>query len=306
MDKLLSNLAVQVEPFALCQLSEGWRLSLPEPPEAMFHFVLKGHGAVRFADSKSHPIGEYWLAVVPAGSKHALESSGELQHERRIDAPSEGAHFPTLVAGSSEDPEMVVACGLVKVRYGPSLGLFDHLHEGLTVDLSGFPQVLTAFQGILAEQSNPGPGSEAMTAALMNQCLVHLLRSIGAGQDCPLPWLAALEDQRLARAIDRILEAPGDDHSVDSLAEIASMSRSAFAERFVAAFGRTPMSLVHHVRMQSATQLLGMGDSLSVDEVARRVGFSSRSHFSRAFKKHCGVSPAEYRAGRPEEPLGPP
>ncbi len=73
------------------------------------------------------------------------------------------------------------------------------------------------------------------------------------------------------------------------------MSRSAFAERFPVAFGRSPMSLVQHVRMQRAYQLLRQNGSLSIDEVAGRVGHSSRSHFSRAFKRHHGVSPAACR-----------
>ena len=148
--------------------------------------------------------------------------------------------------------------------------------------------------GILKEQSHPGPGSTAMTAALMSQCLVHVLRSLAKRKEGPLPWLSAVEDPRLAKVIDKILEAPGAHHTVESLSEFASMSRSAFAEKFTAAFGRSPMSLVHHVRMQRAAQLLQQ-PSLSIDEVAGRVGFSSRSHFSRAFKKHCGTAPAKFR-----------
>ena len=46
LDKLLSNLSVEVEPFALCHIERGWRLRLPEPPVPLLHFVLKGEGAV--------------------------------------------------------------------------------------------------------------------------------------------------------------------------------------------------------------------------------------------------------------------
>lgn len=297
LDRLLLNLAVHVEPFALCTVSTGWRLSLPGPPGAMFHYVLQGHGRVRGPNGSPQPLAPRWLLVVPAGLKHALEPAGEVQNERRVQPAPSGMPVCQIVAGSADAPALLVACGLVTVRYGPSLGLFDHLRELLVVDLSDVPQVSAAFQGILAEQSRPSPGSEAMTAALMNQCLVHLLRHISANPDCPLPWLTALQDARLARAIDLILKNPSAEYTVDSLAKAASMSRSAFAGRFTAAFGRPPMSLLHHVRMQHAAQLLAHGDALSVDEVASRVDFSSRSHFSRAFKRHSGVPPTTFRLG---------
>ena len=191
---------------------------------------------------------------------------------------------------------MIVACGLVKVRYGAVLGLFDQLKDVLVEDLSDIPQVRTAFKDILAEQTDAGPGGEAMKAALMSQCIVYLFRRLCESGTCSLPWLAALEDERLARALDRILQSPADSHSVESLAEVASMSRSAFAETFARAFGVPPMSMVRQIRMERAWTLLEQGDGLPMKTVARRVGFTSRSHFSRAFKRHFGVSPVTRRA----------
>ena len=295
LDKLLSNLAVHVEPFALCMVSAGEKLPLPGPPAVMLHFVLRGSGAVRSTRGETYPLAPMWLCVVPTGVAHVIESSKNGNGVRPgTEAPEGTATVRRIVVGSSQHADLVIACGAVRVSYGDSLNLFDHLREILTVDLSESPQVLTAFQGILMEQSRPGPGSEAMTAALMSQCLVHLLRQLSQDPNSPLPWLTALEDQRLARAIDKILENPSGNHTVESLADLATMSRSAFAERFAETFGRSPMSLVHDVRMQRAAQLLRQG-MLSIDEVADRVGFSSRSHFSQAFKKHSGVSPARFR-----------
>jgi AraC family transcriptional regulator, activator of mtrCDE len=294
LDKLLSHLAVHVEPFALCMLGLGWRLWLPGPPETMLHFVLKGDGAVRGTGDEGHRLGSLSLVIVPAGVRHALEAGDRVESELRIDAPPAGQPVHRIVAGSPENPYLVIACGVVSVRYGQALGLFDHLREMLTVDLSSAPQVGNSFQSILEEQSRPGPGGEAMTAALMTECLVHVFRRLTSRG--PLPWLTALEDKRLGRAVDAILDNPGADHTVESLAGAAAMSRSAFSERFSEAFGRSPMTLLHHVRMQRAAHLLNEG-ALSIDEVARRVGFSSRSYFSNAFKKHHGESPVAFRNG---------
>jgi transcriptional regulator GlxA family with amidase domain len=88
-----------------------------------------------------------------------------------------------------------------------------------------------------------------MTAALMTQCLVHLFRRLPSEEEDALPWLIALHDERLCRVIDLILDEPGADYTVDSLAETAAMSRCSFTDHFTHAFGRSPMSFVNHVRI---------------------------------------------------------
>jgi len=298
LNKLLSNLDVVVEPFAMCLVSEGWRLRLPGPPEVLLHFGLRGRGSVLGPNDEPHPFSEGSFAIIPRGARHAIETEGPVEHEEDIPAPCQGALLPQLIAGESNDPAIVVACGIIKVRYCDSLGLFDHLRDVLDVDMSDFPAVGTAFKGILEEQSQeePRPGAEAMTAALMSQCLVQLFRRLSQGNTIQVPWLSALSDSRLSAALDRILENPAAEHTVESLAEAASMSRSVFAERFTETFRKTPMNLVNHVRMQRAARMLQRGDASSVDEIAERVGFSSRSHFSKAFRQHTGMTPGEFRA----------
>ena len=283
LDKLLSNLSVEVEPFALCHISRGWRLRLPEPPVPLLHFVLRGEGAIIGRTDQPQPLTASWFVVVPPGAKHALQASGQIEHERRIDPPPDGSPVCRLIGGSQTDTSFVVACGLVKVRYGPSLDLFYHLKDVLPADLSSVPLVSAAFNGILAEQAGLDPGSTTMTTALMTQCLVHFFRQVGSSGS--LPWLDALDDPRLGRVIDRILEDPSADLTVESLAETASMSRSTFAERFAGAFGKSPMALVQHVRMQHAAHLLRQDGTSSIEQVAARSGYSSRSHFSAAFSQ---------------------
>jgi transcriptional regulator GlxA family with amidase domain len=143
------------------------------------------------------------------------------------------------------------------------------------------------------EQATDSPGKPVIQGAIMTQLLVYMFRALGKRSESSLTWLNALDDPRLARAIDHILDDPGAIHTVESLADMACMSRSAFSKHFHDAFSRSPMALVNHVRLERAAKMLNIGHA-SIEQIGKRVGFSSRSHFSKAFKKHTGISPAAY------------
>lgn len=293
LDRYVANLSVEVEPFALCLLEHGWRLTLPGPPCAMLHFVVEGEGWLASPDGSRLRIGPGWLIVIPAGLQHSLDTQESYEHELKIDCTPSGPPIHRIVAG--EGPvEMRVGCGTLNVRYGEAMGLFDHLNEVLAVDLSDVPRVGMLFESLIDEQSHEGPGAPVLQGAIMTQLLVHMLRALSSRPDPNLAWLRALDDPRLGRAIDHIMEDPSAPHTVDSLAGLAHMSRSAFAKQFQAAFFNSPMNLVNHVRLERAARMLG-SSSLPVEQVGKRCGFSSRSYFSQAFKKHTGQSPAEFR-----------
>jgi len=139
----------------------------------------------------------------------------------------------------------------------------------LTMDMSKIPNIRSLFDQLLEEQLKSAPGYELIIASLMTQIIVHMFRLLEEESQDSLPWLTALQDARLARAINSIFENPGANHSVGSLAEKAGMSRSAFAEHFSASFSRSPINFVNHVRMERAGKMLGEGTS-SIDQVANR------------------------------------
>jgi len=124
---------------------------MPGPPGLLFHYVLDGEGILYGPRGDPHPFTRAHLAVVPAGAKHALESVGDIRNQLRIDSPPTGQQVCEIVAGSSEQADIIVGCGIVKVWYGPSLDLFDQLHDVLAVDLSSGPEASFAFQGIMDE-----------------------------------------------------------------------------------------------------------------------------------------------------------
>ena len=81
--------------------------------------------------------------------------------------------------------------------------------------------------------------------------------------------------------------------TVETLAETAGMSRSAFAARFKELLGQAPLEYVTEWRMQKAMKLLQRRDKKLID-VARLVGYESDAAFSKAFKRVVGANTGEY------------
>lgn len=309
LERLLDNLAVHVEPFARCEVASGCCLELRDLGWVTLHFVLQGEGAVLAGRGRSHPLRPGTLAVIPARMPHRIQNGdGHDVTSATGTGRRDQAGLLRYVAGPA-DPEtatqgdghltgdgLVIACGELQALFGQGIGLFDLLTEPVVVDLSTNEDIMTTFRRMLEESEQPTPGSRAMLDALVNACLVQLFRRLCDDEDCALPWLDALQDPRMAAVLEVLLANPEQDHSLESLAETATMSRSAFAATFKACFDRTPMTYLRELRLRRGAELLRDTD-LTVERIAHRVGFASRSHFSRAFTDQFGRSPTHVRAG---------
>lgn len=87
---------------------------------------------------------------------------------------------------------------------------------------------------------------------------------------------------------------PGLDHSVASLAARMDISPRHFARLFRAEVGITPATWVEEARVNAARRLLELGNE-APKQVALHCGFADADTLRRAFARHVGVTPAEYR-----------
>ena len=90
-----------------------------------------------------------------------------------------------------------------------------------------------------------------------------------------------------------------DDHCsselrISDLAAIACMSPTKFKETFRKVNGKTLTQYVQGRRMSQAELLLRQGD-LTIEQVARSVGYTCASRFSELFRREVGMLPSEFR-----------
>lgn len=102
---------------------------------------------------------------------------------------------------------------------------------------------------------------------------------------------------RLSPAIDYISEHICDDYiDLSVLASLCGMTPEYFRHSFSRVFRVPPLQYINSEKLELSKELLS-DRSLSISEVAKRLGFSGGSYFARFFREHTGMSPSQYRSG---------
>ncbi|GHC45264.1 AraC family transcriptional regulator [Streptomyces cinnamoneus] len=151
---------------------------------------------------------------------------------------------------------------------------------------------------IAAEVEHDRPGQQVVLDRFLDLLLVRVLRSWFARPDSTPPTgYRALADPDIGHVLRRLHEEPARPWTVASLADEASMSRTAFARRFSALVGRPPLTYLTEWRMRLAADRLG-APGATVTSVARSIGYTDAFAFSAAFKRVRGITPSAHRDRR--------
>lgn len=125
--------------------------------------------------------------------------------------------------------------------------------------------------------------------------VLHLLsKHAVAKPKFPLPR-GKLNSFQLRAVVDFIQSHLNDDVSLLVLAKQANVSPFHFARQFRATAGLTPHQFVLRQRVQKSLSLIKAG-KLPLAQIAVESGFHDQPHFSRAFHKMVGTTPARYSA----------
>ncbi|MEH6528250.1 MAG: AraC family transcriptional regulator [Sneathiella sp.] len=296
-EHVFSELEIEADPFALCELRGRCDLGLGRQSFATLHYILGGHGEIVFRGLPPVEIKRGTLVLVPALQSHILRSFGDNQRPLPDCHPAELDLAHHLHEGEDHLPsnKLLAVCSQVNVGLRGISNLIDLVREPIVEYVEPLSPMADSLDQLLRELSAPKLGSRAMIEVLLKQCMILLLRNRLESQDKRLDWMAALNDEKLWGALRLMLDMPGNLHSVESLAEAAGMSRSTFAKRFFTAYGKGPMELLRNLRMHRAASLLATSD-LPVKRIAELVGFHSRSAFTRKFEGIVGTSPGKYRS----------
>ena len=273
-EAFLSNLCINIEDIGTrsCRLGDV-QLTSAHGPLQLF-FVLEGQGTCLSNGS---------CRSVKRGTLLVALNVMDLQFI---------AGDPT--APIAEASGLTLACINLSVTSAGELRLFEQLDSAL-IDQSGDPHIWQTVELLLGEVDRQRIGARSMIESLTKNLLLLAMREHLAKLHSDNPLRLLLSEPQIARVVNAITKNPGGRHTMASLAQLAGMTPQSLSRRFEAIFAMAPSEYVLQVRLTMAEALLRNTD-LPVKTIAGKIGFASRSHFSRLFSKFSGSDPTAFRA----------
>jgi AraC-like DNA-binding protein len=312
LEAALRRLRLEGAIFLRAEYCEPWAYeSLPGPATAailrpgtdrvvLFHVVADGTCWIQVDGHEKHWASSGDVIVLPYGDWHRMGGVGESESVplMSIMEPPPWTRMPLIRLGR-DGTRTDVICGFLHsedVLFDPALRVFPPAFVVRPRGSAGPDWVRANIDFALAQADASPLGPDAVTTRLPEMLLVEVLRQhLATAPAADHGWLAALGDPVLNPALSALHEDPARKWTVTDLARVAAVSRSGLDDRFRQVLGRSPIRYLTEWRMHLAEDLLTATD-LGVVAIAHRVGYDAEEAFSRAFKRHSGASPGQWRS----------
>lgn len=262
-----------------------------------FHLVEFGRCAIKPEGGEDIPLKAGEMVICFGGDAHRLFQGKSLKTQSietlLVGGPNiQRPNTRTRFEGTA------LLCGVFLLHHTAFNPLFAALPPLMHITLSrpGELHNLSGVARLMAEEiDRKSLGGGYIVERLLEVLCAEAMRShIESVPRQETSWFRGIKDPVVGRAIAAIHERPGEEWSVQRLAEDVAISPSRFAARFSESVGDSPMAYITKWRMNLACRDLASTQQ-SVDQVAENAGYESPAAFSRAFKKHVGISPAAWR-----------
>jgi AraC-like DNA-binding protein len=269
-----------------------------DQPTAAFHVVIAGSCWLRRHGEQPLHLGTGDVVLLPTGGGHALSSHADSPLVPYDDVRAAPGEPVATVDLNGPGPVARVICGAYHYdahAAHPLMNLLPpilHLAAGPSVSRG---PVEDTVHMLAMEITSQRPGARTVVDRLVDVLLVHIVREwLALHPDTARSWLTALDDPQVGKAVMLIHQQPGQEWTVDTLANQVGVSRATLARRFTALVGEPPMTYLTRWRLELAARRLRDTDE-PLPTIATQVGYSTEFAFSRAFTRDRGTPPARYR-----------
>ena len=163
-----------------------------------------------------------------------------------------------------------------------------HAPISLPIEKDAFyDQTLTALEQVLLTKK------ECANIEAIYLLYALILNALKEQQDST-NYTPSAKKQRLQPAMNYIVSHFNTPIKNEDLAALCKISVVYFRKLFSEVYGVPPMVYIQNLRIQRAQEML-KSDYTSITDIAFTLGYNNIYEFSKAFKKHTGISPSKYQ-----------
>ncbi|PKM30736.1 MAG: AraC family transcriptional regulator [Gammaproteobacteria bacterium HGW-Gammaproteobacteria-11] len=288
IDWLLDSLEPAARLFHAGQYCGAWKASTQGLAPASFHLVISGEAWLHHKQETPQRLNEGDALFLLRDQAHWLSSSPD---------PSLLAHTARqpMQPFSHADAEVGLVCGFFDVGQGPGQWIVSALPDFIILRAQdeGMRQARSIFTLIMEETQRPHEPSSALLQRLSDLLLIYALRYRLQTLEQISGIAGVALSAQFAPLFDKLINQPAAPWSMDDMAAVVGMSRSAFIKHFNEKAGQSPGQVLMAIRMYLASKMLRAGSGVA--EAADAVGYQSVAAFIRAFKKYSGQLPGAYK-----------
>jgi len=258
----------------------------PEPANHRIHvhqtheinFLCHGYQGLE-VENRTYTMCPGDLLVLPAGSPHNIREDESLPYRRiRLSLP---VHFFDQLFRESIGQE-----GISQALFGDK----EWVIRFPDITASSIENIL---EHMVDEDEQRAPGWEIG----IRSCAALLMLVISRNLDNAIQPVdpAVLRRRHDMNVVIHFMEEHySDPVSLTGMAQIFDVHPSVLSRNFKRATGVSPMVYLNRIRIAQAKKLMETSDQ-KLEEIAKKVGYSSLIYFSRVFKQLNGASPSQYR-----------
>ncbi|MGB9376828.1 MAG: cupin domain-containing protein [Mycobacteriales bacterium] len=300
LSQVLSAVQVRSTVFCRSEFRAPWGFRVKDSAYAKFHLVLDGEAELQLEDEcEPTRLNSGDVVLLPHGTAHVVKDRPSSRvrglEQILVDHPvdDEGR-----MSYGGKGARTTIVCGALNTEPF-SDSLLSLLPRLLVVDSASMAMTrwIEPMSQALAEDPVALPGAGVLVAKIADVFLTDVIRQFLAGRRGDVLQAQPIVDASIAEAVALMQAHPGLAWTVGELARRVGMSRTAFAARFRAELGDSPLSYLTKLRLSRGAGHLSTS-SRTVREIARLVGYDNEASFSKAFSRLYGQPPGSFRSDR--------
>ncbi|BDI26119.1 TPA: AraC family transcriptional regulator [Acinetobacter baumannii] len=302
LSKFFDDIHLNKSEYIYIKAQGEWAFKTQDQSALLAYIVLTGSVYIQLNVSEKITARAGDIILIPSGKAHHATDSkataSKLVDPVDITPLFNGHRHDPIELGSSTSENTLLLCLRCQVdtyMAGPLINALPsimHIQHENQATPPEWLQIGLYFLAVETQKIQPGHDKiiDHLVSILLIECIRDHIQQMSDQQN----WLGALTHPELSNALSAIHSQPEISWTVETLAEQCCMSRSKFANLFNSIIGEPPLTYLQHYRFRLASQYLRTSN-LSIQQISNKVGYSSETAFSQAFKRVFDLSPKQYR-----------